>query len=209
MPRTMNVRALKQKAIGAIRDALARYENAPGSNSDTSSEYWFKAWVAKMIAVEVNTAWESYVERRLTAALNHQPKHFLSSIRATGVRRIPVGLADYIIRGGRPYFGIRGIAELLNRADDLLSPSKNPFGTLKKDHEYIDMLGAVRNHVVHDSDASWARYKSVLRKIYSLRSAPEPEEFLHAIDNRKASPARRKSRLHGISKKLIEAINKT
>lgn len=209
MPKTISVKALKQDAVKDVDLALDRYDNVPKPAKGDDNAYWFKAWVAQMTVVELNAIRESYCEERLVAALNNFSQHFLTTNRAKGIRRIPAGLAGYIVRGGRSYLDFRSSGDLLKKSDDLLTKSKNPFDPLRKDHKYIDLLSAVRNRVVHYSHASWVKYKQALREVYDIHSAPETQEFLQALDKRMVSRARRKSRLHGIAKKLIEAINKT
>jgi len=59
--------------------------------------------------------------------------------------------------------------------------------------------------VVHGSEASVAAYKQSLRSVYGIKSAPKPDEFLHAKDWWTPSPARYKRRLHV----LAEVIERT
>ena len=65
------------------------------------------------------------------------------------------------------------------------------------------------NRIVHQSDASIETYKRSLSKIYGISSAPEPDEFLNAIDYRKSSPEKYKSRLHGLAKVVGKTIQHT
>jgi hypothetical protein len=70
----------------------------------------------------------------------------------------------------------------------------------------LDALAAIRNCVVHGSDAAWAAYRRVLEGVYGISSAPEPDEFLNATDNRAVSPYRYHSRLEGLAEVLERAI---
>jgi hypothetical protein len=206
MPRSIDVPALKTRSVALVSEALDRYKTAVGDNLD----HLLLRWIAQMTAVEINATWEVYVERRLVAALNHYPSHFVSSNKLLGVRRISAGLAGYIVRGGKQYVDIRGSSDLQGRANLFLSRSRNPFQALSSHAvKYIDALSAVRNHIVHRSNSSEAKYKKVLRDVYNVRSAPAPDEFLHARDYRRGSPARYESRLQGMTEVLLEAIRNT
>ena len=77
------------------------------------------------------------------------------------------------------------------------------------DRHYIDALAAVRNRVVHGSDASVAAYKAVLRSVYGIASAPAPDEFFNATDYRSTSPDRYTSRLNGLATVVKRAIQST
>ena len=163
-----------------------------------------------MIAVEIHGIWERYVEKRLVAALNHRPQHFLSEQDIKGVSRVSSGLAYYVIRGGGRFLDFRSMPDLLEKADRWLGQAHNPFRPLTaNDRQYIDALAAIRNCVVHGSDAAVATYKRQLRTVYGIRSAPEPGEFLKAKDNRASSPARKNSRLFGLVTVVIRAIQQT
>ena len=72
--------------------------------------------------------------------------------------------------------------------------------------DYIDAPAAIRNCVVHGSDASVIAYKRHLRQVYNIHSAPEPDEFLGSIDNRTNSPGRYERRLNGLANVLKDAI---
>src|SRR6266511_3617181 len=47
-----------------------------------------------------------------------------------------------------------------------------------------DGLAAVRNDIVHRSDASSVSYRTTLRKVYGIKAAPDADEFLNAVDYR-------------------------
>jgi hypothetical protein len=160
-----------------------------------------------MTAVEAHQTWERYVENRLVAAINHDAKHFLSEQNIKGVKHVSYGLASYIVRGGNRYFDFRSTSDLISRASKWLPPSQNMFKTLAaSDRNYIDALAAIRNFIVHGSDAAQTAYKRELRSVYGIHSAPEPDEFLFALDNRPSSPARYQIRLFGLLAVLERAI---
>lgn len=209
MADTKTVTSLKKRAVDRIRDALQDYDNAPGSNKDTDEYYWDKARIAERVVVEIFTVWERYVEDRLIAALKKHPRHFLVQNKAERLKRIPVGLCGFIVRGGRRYFDVPNLDGLVGLANALLSESKNPFRALKGKYEYIDLLAAARNRIVHDSSFSWERYSKCVRAVYNIRKVPEPIEFLHAKNRRGQNPGRGKARLYGIAQKVIEAIQTT
>jgi hypothetical protein len=204
MPRKVDLSALRKKAAQDVRDATKLYDSVG------ALEYWHQAWIAKMTAVEIHAIWERYVETRLVAALNHSPKHFIEEQSIAGLTGISTGLARYIVRGGRNFFDFRSTADLLNKASNWLESAANPFNSLSHtDRSYIDCLAAVRNCVVHGSDASINAYKRSIRTVYGIKAAPEPAEFLHAKDQRPTSPARYKSRLHGLAEVVAKAIQNT
>ena len=169
-----------------------------------------RRWAAQMTAVEIHGTWERYVEGRLVAALNHNPKHFIKEQTIAGVSGIPTGLARYIIRGGKRFFDFRSMGDLINKADHWLGNAANPFNSIDAtDRSYIDCLSAIRNCAVHGSEASINAYKRNLRSVYGIKAAPGPEEFLHAKDFRAASPMRYDSRLSGLAFVVTKSIANT
>jgi hypothetical protein len=204
MARKVDLSALRKRATQEVREAMTLYDSAG------AFDYWYQAWIAKMTAVEVHAIWERYVETRLVAALNHNPKHFIEQQGIAGLTRISTGLARYIVRGGRPYFDFRSIEDLLGKANHWLGSAANPFNALSPPNRaYIDCLAAIRNCVVHGSDASINAYKRRVRTVYGVVAVPETQEFIHAKDYRPTSPARNKSRLHGLAEVVVKAIQTT
>jgi hypothetical protein len=204
MARKIDLPALRKSSAQAAREATALYDRAG------ALDYWFQAWIAKMSAVEVHAVWERYVETRLVAALNHNPKNFLEEQNIVGLSGISVGLARYIVRGGNRFFDFRSMDDLKGKANRWLGAAANPFNALPAgDLAYIDCLAALRNCVVHGSEASVKAYKRSLKTVYGIKAASEPAEFLHAKDQRAASPARYKSRLHGLVEVIARSILNT
>lgn len=206
MPRTIDVQGLKTKSANAVNHAMMRYDAATPAGFD----YPLVRWIAKMTAIEIHAIWERYVESRLVAALNHDAKHFLKEQNIKGVSRVSSGLALYVVRGGGRYFDFRSMADLMDKGDRWLGKTANPFRSVSVgDRSYIDALAVVRNCVVHRSDGAVTSYKRCLRSVYGIKSAPEPDEFLHAKDFRAASPARYRSRVHGLAAVVARAIQNT
>lgn len=206
MSRTVDLPALKTRSASLLSHAVQRYETAINDNLP----YLMLRWTAKMTAVEMHAVWERYVESRLVTALNHNPKHFISENNIKGVKRVSAGLAFYLVRGGGKYFDFRSMSDLFGKADTLLGRNNNPFRVVSThDRAYIDTLSAIRNCIVHGSEAAATAYKRSLNSVYGIRSAPEPDEFLHARDMRTNSPARYRSRLHGLAVVVTHAIQNT
>jgi hypothetical protein len=206
MPRTVDLPGLKTRSANLVSHAIARYESIAANDA----QYLFARWVAKMTAVEMHAIWERYAENRLVAALNHSAKHFLIDQNIKGVSRVSAGLAFYVVRGGGRYFDFRSMSDLLEKGDRILGKAANPFRSPSTDDRaYMDALASVRNAVVHRSDAAVASYKRCLRSVYGIKSAPEPDEFLHAKDMRATSPARYRSRLHGLATVVARCIQNT
>lgn len=204
MPRKMNLSALRSKFAKEINSAICVYDATAGMN-----RFW-RCWVARMTVVEIHGAWERYVENRLVAALNHNPKHFLQQQNIAGVTRVSPGFARYIIRGGRRFFDFRSMGDLTEKANRWLGKSLNPFSSITaKDRSFIDCVAAIRNHVVHGSEASVAAYKQSLRSVWGIKAAPTPDEFLNAKDWWTPSPARYKSRLHVLAEVIERTIKNT
>jgi hypothetical protein len=166
MPKKVDLLALKKKSVQELRWAMGRYDNSENMH------YLWRRWIARMTAVEIHAIWERYVEARLVAALNHSPKHFLEQQNIAGVTRISKSFARYIIRGGGRFFDFRSMSDLKGKANRWLGLA-NPFNSLTaKDRAFIDCLAAVRNCVVHGSEASVTAYKQSLK--VSLRNQSSP-----------------------------------
>lgn len=206
MPRTIDVQRLKARSINAVNHSVGRYD----AIAPAGLHYLIVRWAAQMTAVEIHAIWERYVENRLVAALNHHPRHFLREHNIKGVSRISSGLAVYVVRSGGRYFDFRSMSDLIDKGDRWLGRAENPFRSVSSDDcSYIDALAVIRNCVVHRSEAAVASYKRYLRSVYGIRYAPEPDEFLNAVDSRPASPVRHKSRIHGLATVVIRAIQHT
>ena|ERR1700733_11167167 len=205
MARKVDVAGLRRNSLTEIDRVMLRLERAV-----ENCDYLVMRWMAQMSAVEIHAIWERYVEKRLVGALNHDAAHFLKEQEIKGVDQVSVGLASYIIRSGARFFDFRSTSDLLSKSDGWLAQSHNPFRKLSVDErKYIDLLAAVRNYVVHQSDFAKARYKKQLKDVYGIKSAPEPDEFLYAKDLRpQGSPAKGQIRLEGIVIMVKSAINR-
>jgi len=203
MTRPADLGVVKRRALGSLTRIQKRYDGCRASNS----HYLFVRWVGSMCVVDAHAVWERYAEERLVVALAHHPSAFISEHGIRGLKRIPVGLAAVLARGGRKYFDFRSCSDLLSMGDGLVGRAQNPFGRLSKvQRDYLDTLTAIRNAVVHRSDAAVAAYKRLLTGVYGLKARPEPDEFLSAIDHRTTSPLRREPRLSGLIAVLNAAI---
>jgi hypothetical protein len=195
MARTIDLKKLKATMTVEIDQSKSRIDRAIKNKLD----YLLIRWMCQMTAVEVHQTWERYVEMRLIAGLNHDPRHFLAAQNIKTVKRVSYGLATYVVRGGDRYFDFRSMGELIKKADNWLAKSNNMFRSLPAgDRNYIDALSAIRNCVAHGSDAAIRTYKQKLREVYDIHSAPQPGEFLYAKDLRSTSPARNEIRLYGL-----------
>ena len=101
MPRTIDLRRLKAATVVDLDQSKKRIDDV-----QAKLDYPLLRWMCQMTAVEAHQTWERYVEMRLIAALNHDPRHFLAAQNIKGVNRVPHGLATYIIRGGNRYFDL-------------------------------------------------------------------------------------------------------
>jgi len=204
MAKKIDLGTLRKKSAQELGLAVGRYDASAGV------DYSWRRWIARMTAVEIHATWERYVEARLVAALNHNPKHFLEQQNITGIGRISPGFARYVIRAGGRYFDFRSMDDLIAKANRWLGKAANPFNSVPaKDRSFIDCLTAIRNYVVHGSEASIVAYKKSLRLVYGIKSAPGPDEFLHAKDWWTPSPARYKSRLHVLAEVIERTIQNT
>lgn len=204
MAKTIDLVKLRDNSTDALDTIVDRIDDAAAQLDGMAVR-----WMCAMGAVETYTIWERYAENRLAAALNHNAKHFLSEFNIRGVKRVSSGLAFYVVRGGR-FFDFRSIANLLDKGDRLLGKTANPFRRIGEDErDYLDALAAIRNKVVHTSDVATLSYKRHLRALYDIRYAPEPPEFLSALDKRVTSPLRGRRRLDGLILIVKTAIGAT
>jgi hypothetical protein len=201
MPRTIDVPKLKRNSITELAEMRDRVDE--GINAGLN--YLLLRWICRMSAVDVHETWERYVETRLVAALNHNPHRFLREQNIKGVKHVSYGLATYIVRGGNRYFDFRSMGELISMADKWLGEGNNIFRKIPaNDREYMDALAAIRNCIVHGSDAATVSYKRKLRAVYGIKSAPKPDEFLYAQGRN-----RPKTRLHGLITVVERSIQDT
>lgn len=205
MSRKINIETLKSNSVKNLDSSITRLDTAIQKKYD----YHLVRWMSAMTAVEMHGIWERYVEKRLVASLNHSATHFIAEQDIKGIKHISSGLALYIVRGGGKFFDFRSMSDLLKKADEWVGRDSNPFRGLPATHrDYIDTLSALRNCIVHGSDASVASYRRYLKKVYEIKSTPAPDEFLNAIDYRVRSPCRYQSRIKGLAKVLADSIQR-
>ena len=208
MARKIDFVRLRSRSTTDLDRSLKRFASLPSKLKH--EEYLILRWAAAMSAVEIHGIWERYVEERLTSLINHNPSQFASLADIRGLKSVSSGLAKYIIRGGGRYFDFKSTSDLLGKGDGWLGRAHNPFRSLSQsDREYIDLLSAIRNCVVHGSDAAQFAYRRHLKTVYGIRSAPEPDEFLNAVDHRNISPAPKEKRIRGIATIIRNSINST
>jgi hypothetical protein len=166
-------------------------------------------WVAAMTAVELHSTWERYAERRLALALYKHPATFLASNNMNRMRKIPLGLASALVRGGR-YFDFRSTGDLIKRGTELVGEVSNPFRKLPTHtRKYLDALASMRNHIVHESDHARSQFNKRIAEIYGAKQNRHIHGFLSAVDNRADSPANGKPRIVGLMKIVKDAIEAT
>jgi hypothetical protein len=206
VPRPADLRVVKDRALRSLTRIQSRYDSCRA----TTTNHLFVRWVGSMSAVDAHAVWERYAEQRLVVALAHHPDAFILNHGVRGLTRIPVGLAAVLVRGGGRYLDFRSCADLLGLGDRLLGKAQNPFRRLSAtQRSYLDTLSAIRNAVVHQSDAAVASYKRLLTSVYGMKARPDPDEFLSALDQRATSPLRRQPRLSGLVSVLRAAITVT
>jgi hypothetical protein len=166
--------------------------------------------LAEMFAVFLHSQWERYAEERLTEAVINHSTEFL---RANGVRKTKSSRKDLalgFVREGRPYFDTRSTKDLIKKGDRLVGTGNNPFGHLPHQLKtYLDTLAAIRNRIVHLSASARTNYKKQLSSSYGLKLPTDPSGFLCAIDRRKNSPARNKTRIVGLMEIVRQAVKAT
>jgi hypothetical protein len=60
---------------------------------------------------------------------------------------VSLGLAFYIVRGGRKFFDFGSMSDVLRKGDDWLGARANPFRKLAAtERNYLDALSAIRGH---------------------------------------------------------------
>ena len=122
MPGRVNLAALEKSSTQQIHHSLEMYSEI----HLIPSPYPIR-WASQFAAVELHAIWERYAEKRLIAALNHNAAHFLEKNEAKGVKRVPLGLASYIVRSWRRFFDFKSSSDLISIGDRLLSGLGNPF----------------------------------------------------------------------------------
>ena len=206
MPRQIDISSIRREATRSIalsEDRFRRFEASAPRLDDLR-------WLCCMTLVEFHTAWERFAERRLVAALNQNPSHFLQENSVRGLTRIPAGLAQVLARGGGKFFDFRSCSELIDKSAKLVSAANDPFRGIDASlRNHLDAMSSIRNVVVHASDSSKDAYKKKLRAVFSISSAPSVGEFLDSIDRRANSPLRGRKRVtmlgHVVSQACAQA----
>src|SRR5213594_1462235 len=116
---------LKGKTRGELISALQRFRGAEATLPQ--KEYLLLRWVAAMTAVELHAIWERYAERRLMAALAIHPAQLIADNGILGLKHVPIGLAEVIVRGGGRFIDFRSFEQLVGKATKLVGRSHNPF----------------------------------------------------------------------------------
>jgi len=203
MARNADINKLKAQSLAELVICEQRFVDA--QQLIPAAEYMLLRWIAAMTAVEAHAAWERYAERRLIAALSHHPQHLIDENGIRGLKHMPVGLAGVLVRGGNRYFDFRSFGDLIGKGTRLLGKTHNPFQhTSAAERGYLDALSAIRNMIVHGSNAASVAYKKALRDVYGVKAAPSPGEFLNALDLRRKHS--RRKRIHGLLAMVQNAI---
>ncbi|WP_309398322.1 hypothetical protein [Cerasicoccus maritimus] len=206
MSRIIDLRVVRKRSLDTVNEAMQRYASIHEELNDLS----YQRWLACMTLTDMHGAWERFAERRLVAALNHYPDHFLAENSVRGVSKLPAGLADYLTRGGRKYFDFRSCADLIKIANTLVGKPNNPFRTIPKSFaSHLDAAAALRNYILHESDASWDSLKTQLMTNFNIKATPQPGEFLDSIDHRNASPKKGHKRILVFAMVFEDVIRKT
>jgi hypothetical protein len=207
MARPADLNGLRRRMLADLARASTRYGSC---RTKLSADHLLVRWIAAMTAVEAYVVWERYAEARLVVALAHDPAEFVARHTIRGLRRIPVGLATVLVRGGGRYFDFRSSADLIDKGDRIVGKNHNPFRRLASERQgYLDTLGAIRNCIVHRSETAVTAYKRQLSKVYGMKARPDPDEFLNAVDFRATSPLRREPRVRGLIAVVESAIRST
>lgn len=195
MAKRTNISILRLTAIQELDNLEKRFGEFEKTFLD--SQYYLLRWVSSMAIVELHSIWERYAENRLIYSLNNHPTVFIEKNGIKGISAIPKGLSCIIVRGSGKYFDFRSVDDLIKKGNNLLE-ANNPFRSLKRTHErnYLDTISSIRNYVVHKSRSSQKTYKDSLKASFSVKSVPDPDEFLNAKDNRKNSPLKGKKRIN-------------
>jgi hypothetical protein len=203
--RKPDIAVLKSKTRRGLTATIDRFRRAEAVLP--SKEYLLLRWTAAMTAVEVHAIWERYAERRLMAALAIHPAQLISDNGILGLKHVPIGLAEVIVRGGGRYADLRSFEDLLGKATRLLGRTHNPFLAVPNPiRAYLDGLAAVRNYIVHRSHASSVSYRAALKRVYGIKSVPDVDEFLNAIDYRSTSMQRGQKRIIGLIYVVSQAV---
>lgn len=207
MARKTNISTLRSTAIRELDSLQRRFVEFEKALLD--SQYNMLRWVSSMAVVELHSIWERYAENRLIYSLNNHPTQFIEKNGIKGISAIPKGLSCIIVRGSGKYFDFRSVDDLIKKGSNLLE-ANNPFRNLKGTHErhYLDTISSIRNYVVHKSRSSHKSYKDSLKASFSIKSAPDPDEFLNAKDNRRSSPLKGKKRINVLISVVKSAVNK-
>jgi len=205
MSRKTNINTLRSASIRELDGLEKRFSEFEMTLSD--SQYGLLRWISSMAIVELHSIWERYAENRLIYSLNHHPGKFIEKNGIQGLSAIPKGLSCIIVRGGAKYFDFRSVEDLIRKGNNFLE-TNNPFAQLKgtDERKYLDTISAIRNYVSHKSRFSQKSYKESLRISFSVKSVPEPDEFLNAKDNRMGSPAKGRKRIYVLIEIVRSAV---
>lgn len=157
-------------------------------------------WAAEMSLVSAVTLWEGYLEELLTAMICRSPDGFIKELalpeRSTTVTR---PLVDAVFTGMR-YLDIRAYEDFCKLPNRFLEDANNPFGRVPKTHAAkLDDTLTIRNHVVHRSAQSRAKYKKMLKRRGFAGRVHTPGLFLIAIEDGR-------SRLASFIKDMRDAV---
>ena len=101
------------------------------------------------------------------------------------------------------------MGDLKGIASKFLDDSVNPFYAITKpEEEYLNTLSAIRNYIAHKSDSALVTYKRSLGITYGIKSKPQPDEFLNAVDYRAVSTAKGKPRIIGLLSILNSVVSR-
>ena len=134
-------------AVGAITRFVKRVDTKLVSESDRS-------WLYDYAIIRLYREFEIFVLSVLVTEINRDTSHLSEREKVSFPKHLNDGVCEYIIVGGRHYFGFNGISELNRQLNKFLPKGHSLVKAVKKNKQTLNELLALRNFAAHNSKHS-------------------------------------------------------
>ena len=180
-------------AVGAITRFVKRVDTRLISKSDRS-------WLYDYAIIRLYREFEVFVLSVLVTEINRDTSLLSDSEEVRFPKHLNDEVCEYIIVGGRNYFGFSGISELVGKLNKFLPEGHSLVKAVGEDRQTLEKLLALRNFAAHNSKHSKRKALDTVRP-----KGPKPAKGAKQKQKRLASAGSYLKRKESVTRKESES----